>query len=113
MGEAPARSSLVPQDLTAELCLIALASLGALRLTAFFISRYWAAFCALSFAVVFSVVGSLLAFPLLSRLFLLGAFLYCSCGCIPSGDALGILLVSEIRVGSFRDIQLCTRSLNA
>ena len=29
MGEAPARSSLVPRDLTAELCLIALASLGA------------------------------------------------------------------------------------
>ena len=28
MGEAPARSSLVPRDLTAELCLIALASLG-------------------------------------------------------------------------------------
>ena len=30
MGEAPARSSLVPRDLTAELCLIALASLGLL-----------------------------------------------------------------------------------
>ena len=28
LGEAPARSSLVPRDLTAELCLIALASLG-------------------------------------------------------------------------------------
>ncbi len=28
VGEAPARSSLVPRDLTAELCLIALASLG-------------------------------------------------------------------------------------
>ncbi len=28
MGEAPARSSLVPRDLTAELCLIALASFG-------------------------------------------------------------------------------------
>ncbi len=28
MGEAPARSSLVPRDLTAELCLIVLASLG-------------------------------------------------------------------------------------
>ena len=28
-GEAPARSSLVPRDLTAELCLIALTSLGA------------------------------------------------------------------------------------
>ncbi len=27
-GKAPARSSLVPRDLTAELCLIALASLG-------------------------------------------------------------------------------------
>ena len=30
MGEAPARSSLVPRDLTAELCLIVLASLGLL-----------------------------------------------------------------------------------
>ena len=30
MGEAPSRSSLVPRDLTAELCLIALASLGLL-----------------------------------------------------------------------------------
>ena len=28
MGEAPARSSLVPRDLTAELCLMPLASLG-------------------------------------------------------------------------------------
>ena len=28
MGEAPARSSIVPRDLTAELCLIALALLG-------------------------------------------------------------------------------------
>ncbi len=41
MGEAPARSSLVPRDLTAELCLIALASLGILllgiRLTAFWV----------------------------------------------------------------------------
>ncbi len=41
MGEAPARSSLVPRDLTAELCLIALASLGfwllVIRLAAFFI----------------------------------------------------------------------------
>ena len=27
-GEAPARSSIVPRDLTAELCLIALATLG-------------------------------------------------------------------------------------
>ena len=55
------------------------------------VGRCLAALWTLSFAVVFSVVGSLLAFPLLSRLFLLGAFLYCSCGCIPSGDALGIL----------------------
>ena len=30
MGEAPARSSLVPRDLTVELCLIALASFGLL-----------------------------------------------------------------------------------
>ena len=28
MGEAPARSSLVPRDLTAELCLMPLAPLG-------------------------------------------------------------------------------------
>ena len=28
VGEAPARSSLVPRDLTAELCLMPLASLG-------------------------------------------------------------------------------------
>ncbi len=63
-----ARSSLVPRDLTAEPCLIALASLGLLllgiRLTAFFISRCWVTFWALSFTVVFSVVGSLLTFPL-------------------------------------------------
>ena len=43
LGEAPARSSLVPRDLTAELCLMPLASLGILllgiRLAAFFISR--------------------------------------------------------------------------
>ena len=53
--------------------------------------RCWAAFCALSFAVVFSVVGSLCFFGIRGCLFLLGAFLYCSRGCIPSGDALGIL----------------------
>ena len=44
------------------------ASLGALsiviRLAAFFISRCWVTFWALSFTVVFSVVGSLLTFPL-------------------------------------------------
>ena len=61
------------------------------HLTAFFISRCWAAFCALFFAVVFSVVGNLLAFMLSSRLFLLGTFLYCCRVCIPFGDALWIL----------------------
>ena len=43
MGEAPARSSLVPLDLTAEVVFDALASLGILllgiRLAAFFIGR--------------------------------------------------------------------------
>ena len=50
-----------------------LASLGALllgiRLAAFFISRCWVTFCALSFAVVFSVVGSLLFSALVSFVF--------------------------------------------
>ncbi len=72
-----------------------LASLGILllgiRLAAFFIGRCWAAFFALSFVVVFSIVGNLLAFLLKSHLFLLRTFLYCSYGCIPFGDALGIL----------------------
>ena len=62
-----------------------------IRLTAFFISRYWATFCALSFTVMFSVIGSLCFFGIRGCLFLLGAFLYCSRGCIPFGDALGIL----------------------
>ena len=34
VGEAPARSSLVPRDLTAELCLMPLASLEHVRLAA-------------------------------------------------------------------------------
>ncbi len=48
-------------------------------------------FRALSFAVVFSVVGSLCFLGVRGCLFLLGMFLYCSRGCIPFGDALGIL----------------------
>ena len=60
-----------------------------IRLTAFLVCC-WAAFCALSFAVVFSVVGSLLYFRL-SLVCFVGDVLYCLCGCIPFGDALGIL----------------------
>ena len=83
-GEAPARSSLVPRDLTAELCLIALASLGHVCLAAFFISFCWAAFCVLSFAVVFSVVGSLYRFRF-SLVCFCWAFCIARAGASPSG----------------------------
>ena len=79
--------------LTACLCLTPLASLGILllgiRLAAFFINRCLAIFCALSFAVVFSVVGSLYRFRFSFICFCWGRFCIASAGASPSGTRQG------------------------
>ena len=56
-----------------------------IRLAALFISRCWAAFCALSFAVLFSVVGSLCFSVLEVACFCWGRFCIARAGASPSG----------------------------
>ena len=64
LGEAPARSSLVPRDLTAELCLIALASLGLLPLSGTFYGVFESArsILCLSLRITFCSVYALRCF---------------------------------------------------